>query len=263
VITRHVLARQATTDGVSAAVVERDYVLAHIVAQLSQAKPDDGGHLIFKGGTALRFVHLVDFRYSADLDFSVVDGTEDVAIASLAAVLAAAQQCAKLTHLALAQGAMTSIEYIGPLGAAKPRRIKLDVSADEYVESVEQRIIRDVWPDLPEPRPFEIYSLDEIAAEKLRCVLQRVQCRDLYDLYRLSDDVGVNLADVQPLFRRKAETKGLDPASFRERFEDRVARYKSRWSTEMTEHLGDVPRFDDVVRIVRRHLRNAGMLDSG
>jgi len=52
VLTRHVLTRRADTDGVDAAVVERDYVLAHVVAQFHHARPEDGGRLVFKGGTA-------------------------------------------------------------------------------------------------------------------------------------------------------------------------------------------------------------------
>ncbi len=59
----------------------------------------------------------------------------------------------------------------------------------------------------------------------------------------------------------KARAKNLDPGTFAQRFEDRVERYGQRWSTEMGEHLADPPRFDDVVRVVRRQLRKAGLLD--
>jgi hypothetical protein len=55
--------------------------------------------------------------------------------------------------------------------------------------------------------------------------------------------------------------KGLHSGSFRERFEDRLERYKRRWDEEMREHLADVPSFDDVVRAVRRQLRSGGLLD--
>ncbi len=54
----------------------------------------------------------------------------------------------------------------------------------------------------------------------------------------------------------------IDPKSFPDRFEDRIERYKRRWSKEMGEHLADPPSFDNVVRIVRRHLRGAELLDS-
>ncbi len=117
-----------------------------------------------------------------------------------------------------------------------------------------------IWPDLPAPVAFSVYPLEEISAEKLRCIIQRVQCRDLYDLWRLTEDKGVVLDEVIPLFERKARSKGLDPASFRDRFEDRIDRYKRRWSIEMSEHVADPPRFDDVVRAVRRQLRSSALL---
>jgi hypothetical protein len=36
---------------------------------------DDDTGLVFKGGTALRLCHINDYRYSADLDFSLVSGS--------------------------------------------------------------------------------------------------------------------------------------------------------------------------------------------
>jgi uncharacterized protein len=198
VLTRHAITRRADTDRVDATTVERDYVLAHIVAQLHHAIPQDGGLLAFKGGTALRFVHITDYRYSADLDFTVIDGDAELAIASITDALAAARQHAQLPYLELSGTDSPMINYIGPLGAGKPRHIKLDVTADELVESTEQRTIQDIWPDLPSPVAFNVYSLDEIAAEKLRCIIQRLQCRDLYDLFRLTEDMSVSLPEIQP-----------------------------------------------------------------
>jgi hypothetical protein len=261
VLTRHALTRRADTDGVDAAVVERDYVLAHVVAQLHHAHPEDGGRLVFKGGTALRFIYLPDYRYSADLDFTVLDGSAEASAAALGTVLEAAREHAGLPHLDLTEGDKPAISYVGPLGAARPRQIKLDLATDEHVESVDERTLLGVWPDLPDPVPLPVYPIEEIGAEKLRCVIQRVQCRDLYDLFRLTEDAGLSLGEVRPLFERKARAKKLDPGAFAQRFEDRLDRYGQRWSTEMSEHLADPPRLDDVVRVVRRQLRAAGLLD--
>jgi predicted nucleotidyltransferase component of viral defense system len=139
--------------------------------------------------------------------------------------------------------------------------VKIDLADDEYVENVAKDVmLEDLWSDLPQPLAFDVYPLDEIAAEKLRCVIQRVQCRDLYDLLRLTQDLKVPLGELRPLFEATARVKALDPAIFRERFEDRIERYRERWNREMDEHLADPPRFDDAERIVRRHLREAGLV---
>jgi hypothetical protein len=50
--------------------------------------------------------------------------------------------------------------------------------------------------------PFDVYPLDEITSEKLRCVIHRVQCRDLYDLYRLTEDLKVELRELTELFQQ-------------------------------------------------------------
>src|SRR6185295_8818838 len=60
--------------GVEARVVERDYVLHHVVALVSAR--DATGKLVFKGGTSLRLLHFEEYRYSADLDYSVIDLSE-------------------------------------------------------------------------------------------------------------------------------------------------------------------------------------------
>jgi predicted nucleotidyltransferase component of viral defense system len=260
VLTRHAITQRADADGVDTLVAERDYVLAHIIAQLHHAAPADGGRLVFKGGTALRFVHIRNYRYSADLDFSAVDGEPEPGIAAVGEALAAALAHAAFPCLELTGDGKPAISYVGPLGSGKPRLIKLDMTADELVESVDQRTMRRIWPDLPTPVAFNVYPLEEISAEKLRCIIQRVQCRDLYDLWRLTEDMRVDLDEVLPLFERKARAKGLVPASFHDKFEDRVNRYKRRWTTEMSEHVADPPRFDDVVRAVRRHLRSTALM---
>jgi predicted nucleotidyltransferase component of viral defense system len=101
VLTRHAITRRADADGVDAAIVERDYILAHVVAQLHRATPKDGGTLIFKGGTALRFIHIGDYRYSADLDFTVIKEMWDRRLRHFGDVLEAARQHAALPYLEL------------------------------------------------------------------------------------------------------------------------------------------------------------------
>jgi hypothetical protein len=51
-ITKAQITRRADADGVSALVVERDYVLAHVLDALARLGDQ---RLVFKGGTALRF----------------------------------------------------------------------------------------------------------------------------------------------------------------------------------------------------------------
>lgn len=251
-ITRAAITKRADLDGVDARVVERDYVLAHVVALV--AAHDADGALVFKGGTSLRLLHYERYRYSADLDYSVVRGDEAAAIEAIRAALGAARPAA-ITALTI-DGDPPRVHYVGPLGAG--RTIKLDVTDDELVVHTERRPPIPRWPDVP-AAPVLAYSRLEIAAEKLRCLIQRLQCRDLLDLDLLISD-GVDVDDAAALFRRKAAHRKLDPASLAEKYAKRVADYEPRWETELGEYLTDVPHFAEVERSVRRALKRAGLL---
>ena len=71
-ITKAQITQRAERDGVPAQTVERDYVLAHIIAGFASLEENHG--VVFKGGTALRLCHFENYRYSADLDFSMIEG---------------------------------------------------------------------------------------------------------------------------------------------------------------------------------------------
>lgn len=71
-----------------------------------------------------------------------------------------------------------------------------------------------------------------MTAEKLRCIIQRFQCRDLLDLDLLLEN-GVDLIDAAALFARKAVHKGIDPQTFEAAFEGKLVRYRKAWNTEL------------------------------
>lgn len=104
--------------------------------------------------------------------------------------------------------------------------------------------------------PVAAYTLQEIAAEKLRRVIQRLQARDLFDLNELFVVNEIRSEEVWPAFEQKARHKGIDPTQFGERFDKRVRGWRTRWDSEMAEHLaGEPDPFETVERAVRRALR--------
>jgi predicted nucleotidyltransferase component of viral defense system len=254
-ITKAQITRRSSDEGVSARTIERDYVLAHVVAAVAISKVVT--NLVFKGGTALRMCHFKEFRYSADLDFSIIDGTiKD----GLRAVHEALENVAgSVSQLELTEDDPPRVAYVGPLD--RQRTLKLDIADDEYVVNTEYCSLLLRWPDLPKAARVHVYTPLEIAAEKLRCVLQRLQCRDLFDLYMLFNEAGVEVREAAALFETKAKHRGFDPKSFSVRYRERLAQYEKRWEAELGEHLPEtVPHFKRVEREVARHLRCARML---
>lgn len=249
------ITRQAARDGVPAPTVERDYVLAHIIAALGAL--DDGHGLVFKGGTALRLCYFEDYRYSADLDFSIVEGDLDAAYTTIEAALAAVTGA--IDMLNLTDDEPKRIRYRGPLG--RRRYLKLDIADDELVLNVNNVNSLRRWDDLPETGAVRAYTLAEIAGEKLRCVMQRLQCRDLLDLWLLFEDAGVDPQDAAEVFLPKAAHRNLDPGQFEASYRARLPQYRRRWTNELDIHVsGEVPHFEQVERTVSRRLRAAGLL---
>ncbi len=141
------ITQRAARDGVPAPTVERDYVLAHVIAALGVLGDDHG--LVFKGGTALRLCYFEDYRYSADLDFSVVENDVEGAYATIEAALT--QVTGAVEDLNLTGDEPKRIAYQGPLG--RQRYLKLDIADDELVLNVDTIRLLPRWPDLPEAMP--------------------------------------------------------------------------------------------------------------
>lgn len=186
-ISRGEITKRAQIDGVDAQTVERDYLLANIAVDVASLA---GEAMILKGGTSLRLGHYENYRYSADLDYSLVGITGADAVAMLGAALENCRVRMGLQVLGLdASVATPYVSFVGPLGA-KPRRIKLDLADDELVLTHELANLTVDWRDLPAGAEIRCYTLNETCAEKFRCVIQRRQCRDVSDLWNLLDERG-------------------------------------------------------------------------
>lgn len=174
---RNRLTQLADDQGLDARTVERDYVLTHVLVGIARQAGCE--RMAFKGGTALRLCFFDGYRYSADLDFSLTGGmTKDQAVRLVSKATAAVAAEIGFAHLRVSDDS-TRIEYVGPLGS-KPREVKLDLADDELVIAT-SRV--DVLPRYDQPAASVVaYTLGEVAAEKLRCVMQRMQARDLFDL---------------------------------------------------------------------------------
>jgi predicted nucleotidyltransferase component of viral defense system len=254
VIDRNEIIRQADQDRLPAPTVERDYILSHVLAAIADSEQAEW--VVFKGGTALRLCYFEDYRYSADLDFSLIGGLDRPgALNAVAKALATCRRTLGLPTLSLTDATPPRIEYTGPLG--RSRTLKLDLVDDELVENITRRPVFRRYSDQTEGDCLA-YTLEETAAEKLRCVIQRLQCRDLYDIHELFVVRGLDPSFVWPLFERKTRHRKLDPGLFPTRFEERLPQYEARWTDELSAHVPDEPpQFEKLLRAVRRALRDA------
>ncbi len=151
------------------------------------------------------------------------------------------------------------IAYQGPLG--RQRYLKLDIADDELVLNIDTIRLLPRWPDLPETIAVPVYPLAEIAGEKLRCVMQRMQCRDLFDLWLLFENADVDPRDAVEILVPKATHRNLNPHDFATSYRSRLQQYRRRWTNEIEIHVpGEVPHFEHVERTVTQRLRGVGLL---
>jgi predicted nucleotidyltransferase component of viral defense system len=259
-IAKGFITQRADDERMSAQTIERDYVLAHICAEVGMR---GDARLIFKGGTLLRLCYFADYRYSADLDFSAVKGLSRAQATDL--VADAADNCRRRLEMPMLEvtreaNESTWVRYVGPL-ESKPRKIKLDISENEFVASSALVRLQQLWPDIPKGSTIVGYTLDEVAAEKVRCIAERLQCRDLYDIHELLISGDVDPLEAWNLYLQKAENDRIhgkqrkSPSEWSETFERRIFEYDKRWKAELDDYLPNgVPSFDAVKRVTRRKL---------
>ena len=205
--------------------VEKDHVILWILAALSAS----GGSAdwVFKGGTCLRHCYYAGYRFSEDIDFSCVGGTDNVA-PSESRLEQAARHVRGQSGLALAlkparwsagqEQLEIGLEYSrgGARRQALPSVI-VHLTFDELVVTpIETRKVAPPYSDL-EPFTVACYSKIEIVAEKLRALIQQQEKwprpRDLYDLWFIlcRQREPMPSDELRRLFERKCEVRGVSP----------------------------------------------------
>lgn len=206
-----------------AGVIEKDYVLGWLLAGIAH-DPRLRTTWVFKGGTCLRKCYYETYRFSEDLDFTVVDGGPDTPndLVDIFRGIADWLKEESGIDLVVDEGsfrgqvnrrgnatAQARIAYRGPNQPVRLPKVKLDVTSDEVlVERPVPRAIGHQYSDAPLPGDgVACYSLTELFGEKLRALSERCRPRDLYDvvhMHRHPDLIGRAPAVASVLARKCA-----------------------------------------------------------
>ena len=245
--------------------VEKDYVLSWILLGISQ---NDllSANLVFKGGTVLKKIYFPDYRFSEDLDFTLLnnDISNDDLLKEFEKVYAFVKEEANIvfqfkesnTHIS---GSIAFyINYIGPLqGNINSRDVKIDITRGEILEyEIEKRQVFITYSDLPEESfILQCYSLQEVLIEKMAALMGRTEPRDLYDFWYLTEFEGMKVKDYKPEFERKAKNKGHDPAKFEEKVLGKERNLKQGWQRKLEDQIYELPDFEEVFRESKRQFK--------
>jgi predicted nucleotidyltransferase component of viral defense system len=249
--------------GLAEHVVEKDYVLGWVLWGIG-SDATLGDSWIFKGGTCLKKCYIETYRFSEDLDFTILPGgplAPDEVLPLLHRVL---QRVGEESGIDFAVGeprlrirpsgtaAEGRIYYRGPRNTPGATSVKLDLSADETViRPTVPRTIAHPYPDaLPVAGTARCYSFEEVFAEKLRAMAQRGRPRDLYDIVNLfrRDELRPHAALIREVLVAKCQAKGIPlptaetiaSASHRDELE-------SEWANMLGHQLPALPPLDQFV----------------
>ena len=263
-IPRQELLDLAADFGLAPNVVEKDYALGWMLAGFGQ-HPDTRDTWLFKGGTCLKKCFFETYRFSEDLDFTLLehDHLDEAFLGKVFGEIAdwiyertglvlppEARKVDIYTNPRGGTSAEGRIGYRGPLGrAGDAPRIKLDLTDHERV--VLEGVRRDVhhpYSDRPaDGISVTTYAFEEVFAEKVRALSERLRPRDLYDVVHLyrRRELEPDRAQVVATLGEKCAFKGIPIPTIQSiRGSPLVGELRTAWEQMLGHQLPQLPSFD-------------------
>ena len=255
-------------------VVEKDYVLGWLLSATTQL-PAISDQWVLKGGTCLKKCFFETYRFSEDLDFTLLPtaGYDEGDIAE--ALRALASRTAEISGIRFHPEHVTvktrqdkfdritfegRLGYQGPLVIPTWPRILFDITQHEPVISatVRRGVLHPYSDTLPPDTSIRTYSFEELLAEKTRALYERISPRDLYDVAYMLDNLTEPLdrALVKRTFEQKCAFKGFTPPTAIElvaRVRD-AAELRADWDDMLAHQLPYVAPVDGTIQRLDRAL---------
>ena len=246
--------------------IEKDYVITWLLGGIAQ---NDLLYksLIFKGGTVLKKAYFADYRFSEDLDFTLVNTAltnEDITAAFRQSLEWVSEESGMQFQLSAfdkhQSGSIAFYCYfVGPLGGKmESKSVKIDITRGEKLlfAPVIRPIFKEYSDLLHQDFSLQCYPLEEIIVEKLVALIGRTQPRDLYDIWYLLEENVVQLEFLKTEFADKARHKGHQPDSFLPTWQRKTKQFENLWNQYLAHQIADLPKFEGVCRALNRHFKD-------
>ena len=252
--------RIAIKEGVRATQIQKDYIISWILWGLSRNK-FLFDNLVFKGGTCLKKIYFKDYRFSEDIDFTLLDDAvdNDEVLMNFNGLFDNIYETARI-QLQTEKGSFEihrssgSIKFrIGFNGPHGNDYVKVDITRGEKILfDCGPKTVQNIYSDLDEENEINIkaYSLQEILIEKMAALMGRTIPRDLFDFYFLTESEGIEMEEVYIEFITKAENKGHDPKTLLQKVTPKATIFKRDWEISLANQIKkeNFPAFKEVWR---------------
>lgn len=242
---------KARTYQVPITTIERDYAQDWLLAYLPK--------MVFKGGTCLRKIYLKDYRFSDDLDFTLLN---DISFEELKRKIQNSMEIARgesginfldeIKSEKVVNGYVFIIYFRIIRTTGDPLKIKIDITKidnENIVHDVLNKTIIHNYSDKLDKKVM-VYSLEEMFAEKVRSLFERIRPRDLYDVWYLNSYTNFD----RSLFKKKCEFKNLTPKI--NELLIRKTDFINSWESSLRHQLRELPPVNKVFNNVIKFLEN-------
>jgi len=242
-------------------IVEKDYVIGWLLWGIGSNQRLSASWA-FKGGTCLKKCYLETYRFSEDLDFTILPGgpiKPGEVMPLLQEIFGHVYEQAgidfRVTPPILrmrpdGKSAEGRVYYRGPRNAPGVASIKLDLTESEQV--IRPTVLRHIshpYPDqLPAPATVRCYSFEELFAEKLRAMGERSRPRDLYDIINLfrRKEFQPHAELIHSVYIQKCASRGVEVFTFSSLENSPYRReLETEWANMLGHQLPVLPPFED------------------
>ncbi len=238
--------------GVPVSTIERDYAQNYLLKYL--------GHLdiALKGGTGIKKVYVKNYRFSEDLDFTLMHKIRTIKAEIRKAVKNAGEggvnflNDVRFTNTESGIRAVTYFSIIRRCSGTN-MSIKIDITSTEREPILLPVRKKPVFHNYSDKLSILIntYSLEEIIAEKLRALFQRRRPRDLYDVWYFRSYL--SKPEVRKTFERKCLLANIKPSfSYLELYKETFLR---SWNNSLRNQFKIIPDFEKVYKELSEKLK--------
>ena len=178
--------------------IEQDLLLSKAICDIFN-HDELVDELVFRGGTALNKLILREpYRYSEDLDFVRTNP------GGIGGIMKALTELGKISGYQVKTriGQFPKLYWLAKAQTGLNLRIKIEINTQERMPALPIIAIKhSIKSDWYSGEAYvKTYQFEEIAATKIRALYQRSKGRDLFDLWLLTTEVGVDTALVLNAF---------------------------------------------------------------
>lgn len=265
-------------------LIEQDYALTWMLIGMIHI-PDLANNLIFKGGTCLKKCYFGEYRFSQDLDFSVIGPLPQGKLLECRLIEAAAyvtdttknlgynlefsvqRYTEKKPHPENQEAFTVAVHYPWQREPLTKIMVEITISEIVYLPAQSQALIHH-YPDMP-ALTIKAYAIEEIISEKISALLGfnkklhergwgRSRARDYYDLWRIFyGDLPIQTDLISSLVEKKCARKGVIFRGYDDLFGEKLMRdLEKSWRMWVKPLVPILPDKQEVIEDLRHFLES-------